>query len=103
MTIPHYYRIESNPYNGLVADKTQPGSFSSIAAIGMGLSVYVVAVDRGILSPSSARGCACSIGKAKLARLGGLSMWLLRTGAVRDRGAHRVDEDFHFATADVIH
>jgi hypothetical protein len=47
--IVEYYRIEANPRNGLVADKTQPGSFSSIAAIGMGLSVYVVAAERQIL------------------------------------------------------
>jgi hypothetical protein len=45
-----YYRIESNPRNGLIADKTQPGSPSSIAAVGMGLSVYVAAVERGMLS-----------------------------------------------------
>lgn len=47
--IVNFYRIESNPHNGLVADKTQPGSASSIAAIGMGLTVYVIAVERGIL------------------------------------------------------
>ena len=44
--IVDYYRIESNPHKGLVGDKTQPGSPSSIAATGMGLSVYVVAVER---------------------------------------------------------
>jgi hypothetical protein len=48
--IVDYYRFESNPHKGLVADKTQPGSPSSIAATGMGLSVFVVAVERGILS-----------------------------------------------------
>ncbi len=47
--IVNFYRIESNPHNGLVADKTKPGSASSIAAIGMGLTVYVIAVERGIL------------------------------------------------------
>ncbi|MGA8231905.1 MAG: hypothetical protein WB795_10530, partial [Candidatus Acidiferrales bacterium] len=45
-----YYLDEVNPRNGLIADKTQPGSASSIAAVGMGLSVYIVAVERGILS-----------------------------------------------------
>ena len=44
-----YFRHELNPLNGLIADKTQPGSPSSIAAVGMGLSVYVVAVERGLL------------------------------------------------------
>lgn len=45
-----YYRNEVNPRNGLIADKSQPGSASSIAAVGMGLSVYIVAVERGIIS-----------------------------------------------------
>src|SRR3984957_15023011 len=45
-----YYQKEVNPANGLIADKTQPGSAASIAAVGMGLSVYVVAVERGIIS-----------------------------------------------------
>ena len=45
-----YFRHEFNPRNGLIADKTQPGSPSSIAVVGMGLSVYVVAVERDLLS-----------------------------------------------------
>ena len=45
-----YFRNEVNPTTGLIADKTQPGSPSSIAAAGMGLSVYIVAVERGLLS-----------------------------------------------------
>jgi len=52
--IVDYYRHEWNPRNGLIADRTQPGSPSSIAAVGMGLSVYVVAVERGILSRADA-------------------------------------------------
>jgi hypothetical protein len=40
-----YFRHEVNLANGLIADKTQPGSPSSIAAMGMGLSVYIVAVE----------------------------------------------------------
>jgi hypothetical protein len=50
----HYFRIEINPKNGLVADKTQPGSPSSIAAVGMGLSVNAVAVERGLLTRAEA-------------------------------------------------
>ena len=50
LAIVDYYLNESNPQNGLIADKNQPGSLSSIAAVGMGLSVYVVAVERGIIS-----------------------------------------------------
>jgi hypothetical protein len=49
-----FFRHEFNPQNGLIADKTQPGSPSSIAAVGMGLSVYVVAVERGLLSRAEA-------------------------------------------------
>jgi hypothetical protein len=43
-----YYLNEVNPRTGLIADKTQPGSPSSIAAVGMALSVYVVAIERGL-------------------------------------------------------
>src|SRR5580692_2945602 len=49
-----YFRNEVNPQTGLVADKTQPGSPSSIAAVGMALSVYVVAVERDLLSRAEA-------------------------------------------------
>src|ERR1700693_5268863 len=49
-----FFRHEFNPRNGLIADKTQPGSPSSIAAVGMGLSVYAVAVERGFLSRAEA-------------------------------------------------
>ncbi len=50
----NYFRHEFNPQNGLIADKTQPGSPSSIAVVGMGLSVYVVAVERDLLSRAEA-------------------------------------------------
>src|SRR5579862_9030351 len=50
----NYFRHEVNPRNGLIADKTQPGSPSSIAVVGMGLSVYVVAVERDLLSRAEA-------------------------------------------------
>jgi hypothetical protein len=49
-----YFRQEVNPRNGLIADKTQPGSPSSIAAVGMGLTVYTVAVERDLLSRAEA-------------------------------------------------
>jgi hypothetical protein len=44
-----FFRQEWNPQTGLIADKTQPGSPASIAAVGMALSAYVVAVERGWL------------------------------------------------------
>jgi hypothetical protein len=49
-----YFRNEANPANGLLPDKTQPGSPSSIAAVGMALSVYAVAVERELLSRAEA-------------------------------------------------
>jgi hypothetical protein len=49
-----YFRHEINPRNGLIADKTQPGSPSSIAAVGLGLSAYIVAVERELLSRAEA-------------------------------------------------
>jgi hypothetical protein len=49
-----YFRHEVNSANGLVRDKTQPGSPSSIAVVGMGLSVYTVAVERELLSRAEA-------------------------------------------------
>jgi hypothetical protein len=52
--IVDYYRNESNPQNGLIADRNEPGSPSSIAAVGIGLSVYIVAVERGMLSRTDA-------------------------------------------------
>src|ERR1039458_8793328 len=45
-----FFRHEVNPQTGLTADKTQPGSPSSIAVVGMALSVYVLAVERNLLS-----------------------------------------------------
>jgi hypothetical protein len=49
-----YFRHEVNPRTGLIADKTQPGSPSSIAAVGMALSVYVLAIERDLLSRAEA-------------------------------------------------
>jgi hypothetical protein len=50
----HYFRQEANPQNGLIVDKTEPGAPSSIAAMGLGLSVYTVAVERGLLTRAEA-------------------------------------------------
>ena len=45
-----YFQYEMNEHTGLVADKTQPGAVSSIAAVGMGLSCYITGVERGYMS-----------------------------------------------------
>jgi len=49
-----YFIKEVNPENGLVADKTQPGSPSSIAAVGLALSCYLCGVERGFISREEA-------------------------------------------------
>jgi hypothetical protein len=49
-----YFVREFNPTNGLIADKTEPGSPSSIAAVGLGLSSYCVAAERGWMTKAEA-------------------------------------------------
>lgn len=45
----HYFVHETNSANGLVQDSSRPGSPVSIAAVGLGLAAYPVAVERGLL------------------------------------------------------
>ena len=46
----NYFWKETNPENGLLADNTQKaGDPASIAGVGMALSTYVVAVERGFI------------------------------------------------------
>ncbi len=49
-----YFLRETNPDNGLVADKSQPGSPASIAAVGFALAVYPVGVERGWMTRADA-------------------------------------------------
>ncbi len=42
-----YFEEHANPENGLVADSSRPHSPASIAATGMALSLYPIAVERG--------------------------------------------------------
>jgi hypothetical protein len=51
-TTVDYYLKETNWGNGLVRDKTDPSAPSSIAAIGLALASYPVAVERGVLPRS---------------------------------------------------
>src|SRR4249919_769057 len=44
-----YFLHETNPANGLVRDKTAPSWPSSIAATGLALACYPVAVERGLM------------------------------------------------------
>ena len=50
-----YYLRETNRDNGLVADKTGPGSPASIAAVGLSLATAPVVVEREILDPRGGR------------------------------------------------
>jgi hypothetical protein len=45
-----YFLDAAHPRTGLVADSTMPGTASSIAAVGMALAAYPVAVERGLVS-----------------------------------------------------
>lgn len=45
-----YFLKEANPANGLVLDKTQDGSPSSIAVVGFALAAYPVGVERGFMT-----------------------------------------------------
>ncbi len=51
----NYFWDLANPRNGLVPDRWPTPSFSSIAAIGFGLSAYVIGVERGWISRTAAR------------------------------------------------
>ncbi|MEP7182630.1 MAG: glucoamylase family protein [Betaproteobacteria bacterium] len=49
-----YFLHETNPANGLVIDKTAPDWPSSIAATGLALAAYPVAVERGFMTRGAA-------------------------------------------------
>jgi hypothetical protein len=49
-----YFVHETNPLNGLVPDNTRLGAPCSIAAVGLGLAAYPVAVERGIVTRADA-------------------------------------------------
>jgi hypothetical protein len=49
-----YFKNETNPANGMVPDNTRKGAHASIAAIGLGLACYPVAVERTFVSREEA-------------------------------------------------
>ncbi len=49
-----YFLNEVNPLTGLIADKTAPGFPSSIAVTGMAITVYIVGVEKKLLSRKNA-------------------------------------------------
>ncbi len=50
-----YFWTEANPSNGMVKDRDTPGSVSSIASTGFGLSALCIGVDRGWLPRAAVR------------------------------------------------
>ena len=52
-----YFLRETNPSNGLVADRPQPGSPASIAAVGFALAACPVGVERGWTTRTDALAC----------------------------------------------
>lgn len=49
-----YFTHEINEKNGLIADKTEPGSPASVCVLGMGITAYIVGVERKLTNRSSA-------------------------------------------------
>ena len=49
-----YFRRETNPKNGLSPDSTQSGSPASIACVGIGVTSYLVAAERGLTTRAEA-------------------------------------------------
>ena len=49
-----YFIEQTNPVTGLIADKTQTGSPASISVIGLGLSCYIIGVQRGLMTREEA-------------------------------------------------
>ena len=43
----NYFWNEANPANGLIKDRSTPGSFCSIAAVGFGLTAICIGIDHG--------------------------------------------------------
>src|SRR5690606_41095425 len=51
----NFFRERANPANGLVPDRWPTESFSSVAAIGFGLTAYGVGIERGWMTRAEGR------------------------------------------------
>lgn len=49
-----YFLKYVNPKNGLIADKSDPASHSSIAVVGLGITSYIVAIERKLITRENA-------------------------------------------------
>lgn len=75
-----YFLNETNPENGMVADRDRPGAPASIAAIGMALTAYPVGVARGYISRADARARVHTTLRF---------LWQLPQGNAEDASGHR--------------
>lgn len=75
-----YFVKETNPENGLVADRDHDGAPASIAAVGMALTAYPVGAARGYLSRTEAR--ARTLTTLRF-------LWQLPQGTREDDSGHR--------------
>src|SRR5256885_12908899 len=53
-TFDYFWEL-TNPANGLVPDRAPTKSFSSVAAVGFGLTAYPIGVERGYVTREAAR------------------------------------------------
>jgi hypothetical protein len=91
----NYFWIEANPANGLVKDRSTPGSVSSIACTGFGLSAIAIGIDHGWVTRTDGRnrvlttlatfrnGPQGSAASGKIGYLGLFYHWLDMTTATR--------------------
>lgn len=76
----NYFLEECNPVNGLIADRTRAGAPASIAAVGMALTAYPVAVARGFMRRSDA--CERTLSTLRF-------FWNSRQGPDKDATGHK--------------
>jgi hypothetical protein len=57
----NYFLQHSDPVTGLMADKTEADSPSSIGVVGMGLSAYIAGVENNLISKSEAAACVLRV------------------------------------------
>ena len=51
-----YFWLEANPANGLIRDRSRTNSYSSIAAVGFGLTAICIGIDHGWITREQGRG-----------------------------------------------
>jgi hypothetical protein len=110
-----FFWIEANPSNGLIRDRSQSGSPSSIASVGFGLSSICVASDYGWVSRAAAadrvrttlrtfwNGPQGYAAQGMIGRLGFFYHFLKMDTAVRDWNCELSSIDTALLLAGIIH